>query len=122
MNNGADDKVPADKLYALKYHIETGEFKAGDQTELEGLTDALVMMSVLYFEDGSSSSMLMSVDGRGDGKKALPAKDVFMAWSIMASSLSKNEDLTPEIRILCSNAFEATRALILAAKKERIRE
>jgi len=114
MSSGADDKFSADKTFALKYNVEVGQFTAENLEESKGVADALVLTSMVYPEDGSLSTMLMTIDGR-EGKmgKALPDTEVFKVWSHMANSLAKSESLPPDLRIICKNTFEVIREFIL---------
>lgn len=119
MNGGPTDRLPIDKTYLLKYHVDEGKFQAGDKASNEGLTDALVLISILYPEDGSSSTMITSIDGRHTPVKGLSDADIFQAWSMMAHQLMQSKKLPEHFRLVCETAFETVREFVLAGGKDR---
>ena len=106
-----------DRRYGIKYRIDVGNFLAEDAGGKEGLTDALILISMLYPEDGSLSVALVSADGRNvvdEEFPSLPSIDIFKAWSLMANNLMESEDLPPLHRAICQHAFETIRTVILS--------
>lgn len=91
--------------YKLKYSLDAnpGEFDKDEITD--GGTDALIVGSLLFPEDGSYSQTYFSIDGRNKGK-AVPVMDEFKFWLLMAKSLSENEKLPEGRRAFCRMAFD----------------
>jgi len=98
--------------YRMRYLIECGEFTKADRpTEEYGLTDSLLLMSVLHYPDGSSSHAIASRDGRT--QKPFSANETFKAWSILTCRLANDPELGEGRRTLCALVFEIIRSVIL---------
>lgn len=88
--------------FKLKYEVKStpGEFT---RKELEtdpndvGGTDALVVFSILYPDDGSYSAIHLSIDGRNEGKP-LDSHELWKLWILFGTNLAKKEDLSSEKR------------------------
>jgi hypothetical protein len=81
--------------YAMRYSLvpemrEEGYQKneAGDK----GLADALVCISILNDESGSSSQMIFSINGKNHGAP-LSANDLFKCWCLLGLTLYDSGDL-----------------------------
>ena len=74
--------------YRLKYKFESerGSYKKGDATPDEGLTDALVLFSLIYPKTGEFSQMFISKDGRTG--KSLSDEELHKVWVLMGKTLS----------------------------------
>ena len=105
--------------YSIRYRIEAGKFKDSDAEGNEGLTDSLVLISIIYPGDGSSSTLILSADGRnitGKDLGPLPVIDSFKAWSMMANSLMSNHELPKRLREICETAFSAVQEIVLDSR------
>jgi hypothetical protein len=83
-----------DKKYNLKYSWDAvaGNFSKEDiKGEHDGLCDAMMVVSILFPEDGSYSQMIMSADGRTG--KELSQDDIFKVWQMIAFTLERNNGL-----------------------------
>ena len=81
--------------YKLKYNLKTwpGEYSAEEIKESgQGGTDAFLMFSIIYPEDGSLSVQHTSVDGRNGGKE-LDGRELFKMWMLLGTNLAKRDDL-----------------------------
>jgi len=95
--------------YNATSHVDGIE--RGDIPDGHGATDAMVIASILYGADGSSSVALASHDGRTDAP--LPIVEVFKAWANIAHALKDEETLDPAWRDLCRRVFEEVRAVVM---------
>ncbi len=102
--------------YRLKYRpdIQVGSFDKADVGDDEGLTDALLIASVLK-TPGGVSTMFWTFDGTKPTTD-LPGKqrvaemdpdDLFGLWLILANSLAANELLSTGKRAVAGYAFES---------------
>jgi len=104
--------------YKLKYDLDTkvGEFT---KEELEkddaGGTDALILVSLLYPEDGSFSTYFTTYDGRNEGKN-LEDIEIFKFWSMLSKRLSESNTLSVKKKEIASMAFEMVRVVILEGR------
>ena len=113
--------------YRLKYTLKTepGEFKESDPREKqEGLTDALVLFSILYPEDGSYSQMSISFDGRKvtDGKTYdVNDNDMFKLWILLGADLARSGKLGIAKHLFVKEVWQAfcEKFLPAVAKKEK---
>ena len=80
---------------------------------LHGACTALVIGSLLYPEDGSYSSLFLSLDGRTG--KELEDAELWKAWLMLARQLSESKTLHESKRELCERVFEA----VASAMRER---
>jgi len=116
-----------DHKYRLKYTLKTepGEFKESDPREKQdGLTDALVVFSILYPEDGSYSQMHISFDGRKvtDGKAyAVNDNDIFKLWILLGADLARSSKLGIAKHLFVEMVWETFREKFMSAvtKKEK---
>lgn len=106
--------------YKLKYKVdyERGEFTSDDvkKDKNNGGTDAIIVHSLIFPEDGSLSHNFYSVDGRT--KEALNSTDTFKAWAMMGFSLSERDDLKTWQRIILEGVTDSIRASILRIAKQ----
>lgn len=104
----------SDHKYKLKYDLPhvPGEFSP-DEIKKEGMsgTDALIVFSLLYPEDGSFSALTMSVDGRNDGKE-LDDNELFKVWALQAKNLSESKTLSNPKKRFAEIVFEMFRDMI----------
>lgn len=79
--------------YKVKYHLEpeAGEFTKAQCEETGGGCDALVLVSMLFPDDGSYSQRVVSFDGRNGGDQ-ISEEDLFKVWSLIAYELSQNDE------------------------------
>lgn len=79
--------------YKLKYELksECGEFKEEDPNGA-GLTDAVILISMIYGESGTDSQQVSSVDGRKGGAP-LKAIEKWEAWYLLTFGLAEDPDL-----------------------------
>lgn len=78
-------------IYKLRYKIETeaGKFSADSAKEDgDGLTDALLLVSMIEAEDGSYSQCFFSHDGRTN--KDITDDKLFKAWTMIGMHLADN--------------------------------
>ncbi len=105
------------KVYPLKYRIELGEFtKEHLKNNDYGGTDALILHSIIYPEDGSRSEVIASKDGRTG--EDLDDSEVFKSWVGMAKGLSESNTLGDGRRLFCKFVFETVRSAILDASEQ----
>jgi hypothetical protein len=98
--------------YKLKYSLKTisGEFSRGEalywaeQFTDNGATDALIITSVLYPEDGSLSMKTFSIDGRNEGKD-LEDIELFKLWILLAGTLQESKTLPASKKQLLNTTF-----------------
>lgn len=69
-----------------------------------GACDALVVMSILYPDDGSYSMLPLSRDGRTGGR--LASREIFKAWMMLAKHVAEMTDLDDARRSLAGGAFD----------------
>lgn len=95
--------------YKLKYKIdyEPGDFTFEEikKDKLNGGTDAIIVHSLIFPEDGSLSHNFYSVDGRNPGQP-LGSIDTFKAWSMMAFALKDRDDLHEWQRAILNDVYE----------------
>ncbi len=104
------------KRYKLRWDLkfDCGEFskkKLGGR----GGTDALVVASLLYPDDGSFSATWYSYDGRHQGR-SLEDEEVFKLWALMAIRLSESETLGEGHRVFLTHVHEAIRDVFLSER------
>lgn len=100
--------------YKLKYFLkaESGEFKKEiADKEGCGLTDALLVVSMLYPEDGSYSQTFFSFDGNNKGED-ISDNDLFKMWICIASTLKGKSDLVKWKREFAETVFQSYREAI----------
>lgn len=104
----------------MSYHVtyEITPHPAGieldDIPKGHGAADALYVLSIIHPEGGGFSVAHVGLDGRTG--EDVPALDVFKAWCILAHSLSEDERLTPNKRVLCGAVHDAVVAAIRSAR------
>lgn len=111
----------ASHRYKLLYKVELPSRPVTKEEVPEGYsaTDALFLVSMLYPEDGSFSSLIIPVDGRPgaplDSEQSVLSDDeVFKVWSLMAKRLSESRTLGVGKKELARQVFEAVRVAIMA--------
>ncbi len=90
--------------YKIRYDASIEYREEGftkDEADEKGLTDALIICSVLYPEDGSLSHLWLSDTGNGK----MSSVEIFKAFSSLACMLSKDETLHDWQRYICEEAF-----------------
>ena len=102
--------------YKLRWDLkfDCGEFSKEELGESGG-TDALVIGSLLYPEDGSFSATWFSCDGRDEGKP-LDDQEIFKFWAMMAYSLSESKTLGEGHRALLRQVHETIRDAVLLGR------
>jgi hypothetical protein len=100
----------SDHPYLIRYAVELGRFTKADGGK-DGLTDAVLIASIVYGDDGSSSTMFMSRDGR-TGQPLQPAQLVGQVWGQMADVIATDPDTPPAFRKIASDALEAIRGVM----------
>ncbi len=99
--------------YKIKYDIkhEVGNFSKEDIKESgSGGTDAFVLFSIIYPEDGSYSQTYISLDGMTG--EALDRNELWKLWSTLSALLAKSEELPEWKRFISETAFEMVRDVI----------
>ncbi len=114
-DDGGDEP---EKPYRMRYNLraETGKWTQAECEEFGGGTDALIVHSLLYPEDGSFSMVTTSVDGRTDTD--LKDIEMFKVWLMMASRLAESETLDKSKRDFAETVFATYRAAILDARED----
>ena len=94
--------------YKLRYLMERGEFSKDDiPDDNYGLADAMLVASVVYDPDGSSSTVWLSSDEGGE----MPAFRQFNQFAILAIRLSEDDGLSPIERGICRDVVNRVRAI-----------
>ena len=108
-------------LYHLNYRLiprpegldKTEARRLVEQEDL-GSCDAAILFSIITPEDGSSSTAILSMDGKTG--ESLDDHELFKAWSIMAHQLSQSTELGEGRRALTEQVFEVIRQALLRTK------
>jgi hypothetical protein len=82
-----------------------------------GACDAVVILSLLYPEDGSFSMLPMSRDGRTG--EELSDAELFKCWTLLAAHLAESKTLSPEKRQLAAQLFDVVRQAVATARGAR---
>jgi hypothetical protein len=101
-----------DHTYKLSYHLEPKDTLSSEREDGEGLCDAMICHSIIFPPDGSYSHYLVSLDGRTG--EEMSSNELFKAWTMMAATLSKREDLPPGKKELVTLTWEAVCAAMRA--------
>lgn len=107
--------------YRLEYDIKLTNHPEGvPQSQVgkeNGATDALLVLSLLYPEDGSFS---MAIAGSRDGRTGGPVTDseIFKVWVLLAAHLSRSGELGEGKKALCSEVGRAIWEALQQARKE----
>lgn len=101
--------------YRLRYRVdfEPGQFEKSDATPDQGLTDALLLASIIYPPDGSLSVMFLSKDGRTG--EELADIELFKVWSMLSARLAESTTLPEGMRRFAQRNLEAVRDALKAA-------
>lgn len=75
-----------------------------------GLSDAMIIVSMIYPPDGSLSTAVMSKDGRTD--QPLDDIEIFKAWTMLAAGLAASSTLDEGKRMLAELVIGAVRAAV----------
>lgn len=79
-----------------------------------GAADALIVLSIIFPEDGSYSMQPASIDGRtGSG---LSAKEIFKAWLMLTAWIGQLPDLDDLRREMAKHTFETISEVIMRRK------
>jgi hypothetical protein len=112
--------------YKLLYKIEKpeGGIEKKDVPEGYGATDAMLLVSILYPEDGSLSTAFVPVDGRQAGaledeSSILSDTELFKTWSMLTKRLADSSTLTEGKRLFCEQVFETFREIMLKVQREK---
>lgn len=99
--------------YKLKYKLdmEAGQFARSDIDEHHGATDALIVISCIYPEDGTYSQNFYSFDGRNE-QNDLSANDLFKAWMMMGEALVRRGDVPGANATALNAAMDAARHIV----------
>ena len=102
--------------YKLKYYwnFENGEFSKEDLEEGEGACDAVLFASILYPDDGSYSTLFLTVDGRTN--ETLPDNEIFKVWLMLGKKLMDNKELKGWKAELVEGVHEAA-SIIIGARE-----
>lgn len=110
-------------LYKLMYKVEKPPAGVGpsDVPEGYGATDALLLVSLLYPEDGSFSAFFIGVDGRPEGEledksAILDDNEWFKVWTLLTKRLAESKTLPEGKKEYCRLVFEDFRKIIMASK------
>lgn len=108
-------------VYKVRYKMEPGSFTREQIKEGgHGGADALIIGSIIKYENGSTSTMWFSNDG--EQEKEMTPDDVFKAWVLLAAQLSETLPETgkgADRRQLCKQVFETVRTAIKMARIEK---
>lgn len=106
--------------YKLTYDVKTEAHPEGikkeDIPEGMGGADALFFASIVHAENGASSTLFFSRDGRTG--EAMTDEEVFKLWTLLAATLASSNTLGASKRALCDMTFETIRKALLAARVE----
>lgn len=114
----------SEKRYALKYNyiMENNDGKGYERSQIDegfGACDAFVCVSIIRegekAHDGALSVQIFSCDGQND-KKSIPDSELFMVWSMLASELRNNQNVSEWQREIASLSFDAVQKVILAMR------
>lgn len=113
----------SDHRYKLLYKLEVPPKPLTKDEVPEGwsATDALLLVSMLYPDDGSFSSLILPVDGRPgvplDSEQSVLSDDeMFKVWSLMAKRLSESKTLGAGKKDFARMVFETIRAAIMGQR------
>lgn len=117
-------------FYKIKYNFDykIGSFKKSEiikntrkisegvreSKDNVGYTDALIVISILFPEDGSRNELTRTIDGNTG--KPLSDLELFKTWNIMAKKLSESKELESFYKDIAREAFEIIRDTILAIR------
>ena len=103
--------------YKLRWDLkfDCGQFSKEELGESGG-TDALVVASLLYPDDGGFSASYLSFDGRDQGM-ALDDIELFKLWAMMAAHLSESETVGEGRRALLKQVHETIREAVLMERE-----
>lgn len=79
--------------YKMTYELKQAEVTATEVPEGYGACDAMIMHSIIFPPDGSYSHFMVSLDGRTG--EDMDTAEEFKAWTMMAATLAKRDDLSP---------------------------
>jgi len=107
--------------YKLKYKIDIFNDLKGYSKEdqdydegKDGLTDSLILGSILHEPDGAVSHMFVTID---ENKQPIKAHDYFMAWASLTHSLIDYPNMNKAHKLILSNTQAAIRNFILSARE-----
>ena len=103
----------ADHKYRFTYSFEPHPdgILSDDIPNGHGACDAIVLGSIIYPEDGSLSTMVLSSDGRTG--KDLDDNEIFKFWTVLAKQLSESKQLSEGKLALCIDVFRTVQKAIL---------
>lgn len=98
--------------YNVRYAVEaSSEGWAPEELGDDGGADALVLISIIFEDDGGRSDVVLSVDGRtGD---QLPDIELFKSWVMLAHRLMGSAELADEAQALCRAVFVDVQARVM---------
>jgi surface antigen len=97
--------MTTEQTWALRYapQFEAGTWRREDAGE-KGLTDALLMVSMVFPPDGSFSGAVIGHDGRtGDDLAPL---DMWRAWLTLTNALARTDGLPDEYKHQIARALK----------------
>lgn len=101
--------------YQLKHH--PNGIEAQDVPAMHGASDALIVISQLYLEDGSYSQCTSGLDGRTGGD--IEPGEMWKAWMILARSLAvEHPNLSPGQRLSAWTAFSLASQMVHGKQPE----
>lgn len=107
--------------YKLKYNLSSvdGEFTKEDLDQMIGDdiggTDALLVFSILYPDDGSFSTQMFSIDGCNN-KDELSDNEIFKVWSNLSYMLANSKNLSRIKKEISQLAFDSVREFVVGIK------
>jgi hypothetical protein len=111
----------AEHRYPLSYTLKREDpplTKDQIDTNEIGASDAVVILSMIYPEDGSFSLAIDSLDGRtGD---EVTDNELWKVWTMMASRLAESKTLSESKRSLAQELFACVATAIRAATAEAL--
>lgn len=114
---------PKLRTYPLTYEVTPRpERVTADWVREHGLSacDAVVILSMLYPDDGSFSLLPISLDGRTG--EPVTDNELWKVWTLIAHNLAQSADLSEGKRALCATVFDMVREVVLAGRTSALEE
>jgi len=106
--------MTSQRIYKIRYNVERGEFtKEGNPGY--GLTDSIMVVSVLHRDDGSSSTWYASL--HSDGRE-FTAIEKFKVLAALAFALRDEGALPPWQHELCEAIHERVKNEIMSRRSQ----
>lgn len=85
----------------------------------KGATDALIVFSLLYPEDGSFSTFFWSHDGRNGGEE-LDDSEIWKVWMMLTSRLANSKTLKGWKKQICISTMDLIRRCMFSTEKDML--